>query len=175
MTEVDLKRWRSTVDAEGTTEDIEAFNRFADGNAQTSDASCASVNIKVEGQTEGAKMADEIENLKANLPAVIQRITPVELTCGAIQLQTAKDEDKIGKKHHNVLKEDCDNTAKQASKVVRILKRLLLETANDSELPKVVTLVNTVDADFVAITEWATRFGFGIASAKKAKLRKAAT
>jgi hypothetical protein len=171
-TEEDLKALKQKVEAEMDAEDVAAwdeiakmkgFENFATKAAKSmlapSSGSAASTAVAEEiTKSDGEKMAERMESLKANVQTELSRYqlmnTNTKVT--KTRAESLDDPELVAP----FIKALTLSSAKIA-KLCHMLERMITEPVNDTALPKVLQLMDEVDAKNAVNMDYAEKFNVG--------------
>ena len=135
--------------------------------------STTDIKIKVEGGNgELDKLTEKIKNLKAAPRGVLRKVQDMNRNAKDIVGKAQKSKDKTANKYSEMLIKDTSNFVTKSNKAIKRLEKLATEDIQDeSGLRRLVDVIESLDADYEQIEEWADRFGFSPSPASKKKRR----
>ncbi len=149
ITETELKTLKAEYELEVNAETMETLEEFKQG------AGSSGSGEPVE-KSQLEVMAEKIEALKANLTEEIKSMQDKVLTAKLVKTKA----DASGSKYHSALIADCAKVIIQGEKMVKLLERMVLESTNDAQMPKVINQLEEVKRTFETVSQWAETYGF---------------
>eukprot|EP00959_Pyramimonas_sp_CCMP1952_P438940 9189441-Pyramimonas_sp.AAC.1 len=122
-----MKKLLTEYEVDTDKDTVDALNEFRAGSGSSNDF--------VPEKSETEVMAEEIETVKANLPAEISKLQAMVLNAKLVKTKA----DASGSKYHEALIADCAKLISQEDKLVKLLERMALEPTNDKEMPKLIS------------------------------------
>ena len=184
LSEEDWRTLRSKTEFElnkdNAEEETEAFTRMAEALINTASSSGSrgpeggETIIKKEVPTAGDIMADKVMAMKAQKEQVLARMRLLNLSSRQMAAKAKDKQASTGKEAHTFFIGECGTIEKETNKAIKALERMCIEgeVAAESELPKLVKLVEGADDKYPDVVDWGRKFKFTDVAEKAPRKRK---